>query len=759
MSTPKSAKADRAPRESSPVATPPLPESRRKVVILGGGMAGLTTAWRLTNDPHWRQQFSSVTVHQMGWRLGGKCATGRGPAGRVEEHGIHLFGGGYYNTLAMMRDVCLEAFPGTPGEFAHRFANQYTSIDVADGHKSVSVLAPGALALADAGTLNTPNALFACAIAGLLAQLRLGAPRAVEAGRPQGESSKVAKPHSLKKALTGPRPGGRVSLADIAARSAASSLVIGAWLSLVQALGEQIRTRSAALPATLDRLQAIVGPARGQSADEFSSLFDALVPPSAARSPMATHPFGQWLSLLNFAYAIGRGYHQDFVQRHKTFSALDDDDHADWLRRHGAWDSTLELDITLAPIRILYQYRGGDASTATNRSMGAGAYLHWTLRTLAYVESPFWFFVHGTGDTVITPLYTVLTQRDVQFEFFHKVESLQLSADGRRVAQVTLRQQATTRSGLPYEPLERGLWPARPRCKELAEGDQIGQLPPDELESYWSTYRADQTVTLTEGSDFDELVLAISLGALPLICAELLQHDQAWREMVAQVKTVETQSLQLWFDQRSDALGIQTHANRPIPTDDTGLGAGLATPYDGFSDFSSLIPFEHWPPATRPKALWYFSDVIATAHDISPVDDPAYPQRRRDDAFANAKQFLAQDIGRLLSQFSNGFDYQRLVSPPGSPPPKNDDERLAQQVVRVNFQPSDRYVQALAGSTKHRLDAGRSPRFANLSLAGDWTYNGLNVGCVEAAVMSGLLAANDLLGRPHADAVVAYFGR
>lgn len=83
--------------------------SPRKVVILGGGMAGLTTAWRLSNDPHWRQQFSSVTVHQMGWRLGGKCATGRGPAGRIEGHGSHLLGGGYYNTLPMMREVCDEA--------------------------------------------------------------------------------------------------------------------------------------------------------------------------------------------------------------------------------------------------------------------------------------------------------------------------------------------------------------------------------------------------------------------------------------------------------------------------------------------------------------------------------------------------------------------------------------------------------------------------------------------------------------------------
>ena len=254
-------------------------------------------------------------------------------------------------------------------------------------------------------------------------------------------------------------------------------------------------------------------------------------------------------------------------------------------------------------------------------------------------------------------------------------------------------------------------------------------------------------------------MLAISLGALPLICADLIQHDPAWRDMVAQVKTVETQSLQLWFDQSADALGIHLHADRRIPIDDTGLGAGLATPYDGFADFSRLIAFEHWPPASRPQALWCFSDVVTTDHDVSPVGDPAYPQRRRDDAFANAKRFLAREIGRLLSSFSAGFDYRRLVSPPGSPAPASDDERLAQQVVRANFQPSDRYVQALAGSTKFRLDAGRSAGFDNLSLAGDWTYNGLNVGCVEAAAMSGLLAANGLLGRPHADAVVCYFGR
>ena len=32
-------------------------------------------------------------------------------------------------------------------------------------------------------------------------------------------------------------------------------------------------------------------------------------------------------------------------------------------------------------------------------------------------------------------------------------------------------------------------------------------------------------------------------------------------------------------------------------------------------------------------------------------------------------------------------------------------------------------------------------------LAGDWTDNGLNAGCIEAATISGLQAANAVLGR------------
>jgi hypothetical protein len=68
------------------------------------------------------------------------------------------------------------------------------------------------------------------------------------------------------------------------------------------------------------------------------------------------------------------------------------------------------------------------------------------------------------------------------------------------------------------------------------------------------------------------------------------------------------------------------------------------------------------------------------------------------------------------------------------------------QLLLANVDPSDRYVQCAPGSDAHRLRADESG-YDNLVLAGDWTDNGLNAGCIEAAVVSGLQAANAVLGR------------
>lgn len=85
------------------MATNPVP-AKQKIAILGGGTAAMTAAFELTAQPGWDQKYD-VTVYQLGWRLGGKGASGRNAKNsqRIEEHGLHVWGGFYENAFAVMQ--------------------------------------------------------------------------------------------------------------------------------------------------------------------------------------------------------------------------------------------------------------------------------------------------------------------------------------------------------------------------------------------------------------------------------------------------------------------------------------------------------------------------------------------------------------------------------------------------------------------------------------------------------------------------------
>ena len=80
-----------------------------KVAILGGGVGGATAAFELTATPELRERFD-VTLYQLGWRLGGKGASGRNAAAhdRIEEHGLHVWFGFYDHAFRVMRDAYSE---------------------------------------------------------------------------------------------------------------------------------------------------------------------------------------------------------------------------------------------------------------------------------------------------------------------------------------------------------------------------------------------------------------------------------------------------------------------------------------------------------------------------------------------------------------------------------------------------------------------------------------------------------------------------
>jgi uncharacterized protein with NAD-binding domain and iron-sulfur cluster len=100
------------------------------------------------------------------------------------------------------------------------------------------------------------------------------------------------------------------------------------------------------------------------------------------------------------------------------------------------------------------------------------------------------------------------------------------------------------------------------------------------------------------------------------------------------------------------------------------------------------------------------------------------------------------------------FRWDLLVCPADGAGPYGE-ERFRTQFWTANVNPSDRYTLSLPGTTKYRLSP-LDPTYDNLTICGDWTDSGFNSGCVEAAVMSGRLAAHALSTRPALQEIVGY---
>jgi hypothetical protein len=122
---------------------------------------------------------------------------------------------------------------------------------------------------------------------------------------------------------------------------------------------------------------------------------------------------------------------------------------------------------------------------------------------------------------------------------------------------------------------------------------------------------------------------------------------------------------------------------------------------------------------------------------------------------ASALRFLRRNMAELwpsgVKRYPTDFQWDLLVAEDSRQGPA----RFDSQFWRANVDPSERYVLPLPGTARYRLHPGRSG-YQNLYVAGDWTACGLNAGCVEAAVISGMLAANAISGSPKLSAIVGY---
>ncbi|MEQ8660820.1 MAG: FAD-dependent oxidoreductase, partial [Gammaproteobacteria bacterium] len=98
-----------------------------------------------------------------------------------------------------------------------------------------------------------------------------------------------------------------------------------------------------------------------------------------------------------------------------------------------------------------------------------------------------------------------------------------------------------------------------------------------------------------------------------------------------------------------------------------------------------------------------------------------------------------------------------LASPDPAPDAakRTGSRRFDTQYWTANVIPSDRYVLSLPGSHRYRISP-LDMSCDNLTIAGDWTASGLDSGCIESAVISGMLAAHAIARKPELSAIVGY---
>ena len=724
-----------------PVPGKPAPDKPAKVAIIGGGCAALTTAFELTRPEH--QGRFDVTVHQLGWRLGGKGASGREAAtGRIEEHGLHLWMGFYENAFRILRECYAEldrdeSCPIRDWEdafFADAWVGVTEQLDRDAWQNWIAHFPPIAGKPGDPFEETNPftirSYLLRCAV--LLKTFFTSVQDRYPDLQANGETA--AKEDGALDALTDVIK----SLAgDGNPIEAASRFLSYGQFATIAGLMKAIEALMAIIETVSPIPDKLISPLLARIADGARQQLDAMTAGSTELRRI-------W-QIVDIVLAIMRGCIADGIVTHpRGFEIIDDQDWCDWLMRHGAAESSVRSAFMRGSYDLLFAYENGDIERPR---MAAGQALRGAFRMFfTYRGALFWKMRAGMGDVVFAPLYEVLKRRGVRFEFFHRLEDVKLSKDHTHVARLTFDIQAKVKGNKDYAPLVdvKGLpcWPSTPNYDQLVNGARLKREGWDP-ESHWDRHAAGR-LTLEVGKDFDYVVLGVGLGAVPHVCGELIDHSAAWREMVANVKTVATQAFQIWLNQPMDRLGWSLP---PINI------SGFVEPFDTWADMRQLIPLEAWK--TDPKAIAYFCSVLP---DAEIDEDGDVHAACHDKVKHHAIRFLENDLKHLWPDAvdAKGFRWPLLLDGASSSDPKAEGKaRFDGQFWKANVNPTDRYVLSLPSSLRFRI----SPldlTYDNLTIAGDWTDCGHQAGCVEAAVMSGRLAAHALSKHPPLEEIVGY---
>jgi uncharacterized protein with NAD-binding domain and iron-sulfur cluster len=709
----------------------------KKVAVLGGGVGAITAAYYLSDQPGWQDRYD-ITVYQMGWRIGGKGASGRNAkyGGRIEEHGLHIWFGFYENAFKMMREAyaAMHRPPGAPlATWDEAFKPQHfiSLTEHVDGEWKVwpldTPIKPGV-----PGDGSEDVTLWDM-ITTLYEWIRLWLHELHD------ELDRLPHPPAP------PSNGGWLRKMADAAGHAAHEVAhdMRKAVTAMQHFAAQLGTHEARRTPEHHALMK-------HSLIELREWLHDAAAPHTGTSDVLRRMF----ICLDLSWTILIGLIEDGVLEH-GFDVINDIDLRDWLAKHGA---NKKVTVDSAPIVGLYDlvfaYEDGDFSKP---NLEAGTMLRGMFRIgFAYQGGVMWKMQAGMGDVVFSPLYEVLKQRGVKFRFFHKVEELLPAEDGsNEVGSIRLVQQVALKDGPEsYRPLVdvKGLpcWPSAPEYSQIVpQQAALLQAHRINLESNWTdwpeVYRQAfgqplPELTLQRGKDFDIVVFGISAAGVPQVCPQLVERNEPLKRMCEKVKTVATQSYQVWLDKSVRQTGWKWFA----PDGQEPVLSSFSEPFDTWAPMDQLLVREAWPPQCQPKNVSYFCSALPMAH-YPPTTDHAFPKLCAETVKANAIGQLQDQIHVLWPRIAKPgeFDWNTLVDLDGG----TGVQRFDSQYWRANVDPSERYVLSVVGSTAYRLNTDGSG-FSNLYLAGDWVKTGINAGCVEAGVMSGMLASRAISGWP-----------
>ena len=547
-----------------------------KVAILGGGMAAMSAAFELT-DPSLHGKYE-VTLYQLGWRLGGKGASGRDVNNhdRILEHGLHVWLGCYENSFHIMRACYTELgrSPNDPlGTVEQAFKPQsLVALQELFNGKWLPWQFNFPSTNEFPGNKNKLPSLW-----DYLLMVLEWIPKLLD---PYIEKY-------LKEEVPGlvePGPDGKLSF-----------------------VGSKNLYAALDMAHELDRIHPI--PDEGDADTHLKihthlTQFKTLIHDHILDLINTDRELYHLWIMIDLAVSNMLGILADHLL-YRPLDTINQYDYREWLSKHGADQLTLDSGPVMVFYELVFAYENGVTNGKNVKlNLEAGTLLHGLPRiALGYTGAFMWLMQAGMGDTVFAPMYQVLQRRGVKFEFFSRVTNLSVQND--ELIGIEISRQVNLKVS-QYDPLilVKGLpcWPSEPSYHQIVEGDELEREHID-LESFWTPWKdRGGTINLKAGVDFDEVVLGISLAALPYICQPWINNNPKWQAMINGLKTVQTQATQLWMSPKLTVMGY------PLPNSVNGMFS--ITPLNTWADMSHLIKSENWFPK-QVGTIAYFTGPLA----------------------------------------------------------------------------------------------------------------------------------------------------